>query len=339
MQLHWHPTCSESAGREIFFLNATHNYPVFTFKRNALASHELSLPDELWNVPNPPEELYVQGTVEALSLLDSLPHLGFAVVGTREPQARSLSLVKKQIRLLASSPLIIISGFASGTDAAAHEAALDEGLSTIGILGGGLDRVYPRENLLLRERILSAGGLLISEFPLGSDALPHQFLLRNRLIAAWSRATWVVEASHRSGALNTAKWARILDRMCFATPCFPGDPTLAGNQTLIDRDFALPLWGAHSLGAAWLELATLAEEVPPLLKLLKPTKTTHSDALAAQIHNLSLSDGGTQIQFLLDWALESGWKPAEFFAALSDIERSGQILQLDGTVLSQFRPS
>ncbi len=314
------------------------DFPIFKLSRSGEISGDtdFELSADLWNVPDPPDQLFIQGRRESLSLLNSLPDLGLAIVGTREPQARTLGLVEKSISLLSrsNSPLIIISGFARGTDAAAHEAALDCGLPTIGILGGGIDRIYPRENLALRDRILYEGGLMVSEFPLGSDALPHQFLLRNRLIAAWSRATWVVEASHRSGALNTAKWARSMDRLCFATPCFPGDASLAGNQKLIDDEFALPIWGTHSLGAAWLELSTLPETRKPRLKLIQSGLSYYSQALLEQVRHLCNAEGGVQIPHLLDWALESGWKSSDFFAALSETERSGLISRLDGIIFS-----
>ena len=88
---------------------------------------------------------------------------------------------------------------------------------------------------------------------------------RNRLIAGWAKAVWVVEASCRSGALSTARWAREQDRDCYATPCFPGDLALEGNQKLIDRHHAIPFWRAHSLGQTWLELAARAPVQPRLL--------------------------------------------------------------------------
>ncbi|MFZ9596576.1 MAG: DNA-processing protein DprA [Bdellovibrionia bacterium] len=222
-----------------------------------LSARELShLSPELLDVPHPPSRLYIQGREEALDLLKKLPERGLSIVGTRTPQGKSLGLIQKEIPALTSFPLVIVSGFARGVDTQAHETALEHQLPTIAILGTGIDQDYPKPNRSLRLKILKASGLMISEYAPGQPGLGHQFLLRNRLIAGWSKATLMVQAGFRSGALNTASWCRQMNRTCYAVPCFPGDPFLGGNQVLLDRDHAEPFWGIHSLGSSWLELAT-----------------------------------------------------------------------------------
>ena len=221
-----------------------------------LTPHSPITHPELWSIAAPPQKLYVQGKKSALKLLSHLPERGLAIVGTREPQERTKTFLKTEVLKLSSSSLIILSGLARGIDAVAHEAALDAGLPTIAVIAAGLTLSYPKETLELRKRIVDTGGLIISEYPLGTAARKENFLQRNRIIAGWSKATWVVEANQRSGSLNTARWARENHRTCLTLPCFPGNPLLMGNQTLLDRDHALAYWGTHSLGAIWLDLAS-----------------------------------------------------------------------------------
>lgn len=232
-----------------------HKIRTFTIhSRNTL------LGSPLWDIALPPQTLFIQGSPNALSLLHRLPEDGLAIVGSREPQASSQALLQREVLKLRSSSLILLSGLARGIDAIAHESALLAGLPTIGIIAAGLDVPYPRETLSLRKRILEAGGLIISEYPPGTPAYKAHFLQRNRLIAGWTKATWVVEAQQRSGSLNTARWARENHRTCFTLPCSPGDQRFGGNEILLDRDHALAYWGVHSLGAVWLKFATYKKD-------------------------------------------------------------------------------
>lgn len=207
-------------------------------------------------VERPPENLWIEGRASAFALIDRLPHDGLAVVGTRAPDRRALFLLVETLKRLRSSPLIILSGLARGIDSAAHEAALSSALPTIAILGCGIHRTYPPENMRLRKRILDAGGLVISEFEPDAEVRPPYFIQRNRLIAGFAKATWIVQSGYRSGALNTATRALKLDRTVYATPAFPGDPSFLGNENLLSRksEFVRPLWSAEDLSYTWLDL-------------------------------------------------------------------------------------
>ncbi len=306
-------------------------FPVFKFERN-----HPTVPSELWNVPAPPEQLYIQGDPNSLEILKRLPEAGLAIVGTRNPQPRTCSFLEKRVCELSPSQLIIVSGMARGIDAIAHAAALRAGLPTIGILGTGIDIPYPQASLPLRKQILKQGGLLVSEFHPGTRGFPSHFLERNRLIAGWSKATWVVEASHRSGALNTAHWARQQDRLCFALPSFPGDPTLSGNQTLIDREHALPFWGIHSLGAAWLELATQGMGAPsrPAKESVQLVRNADAESLCLEVQKLTQSQGSAPVSELLNWAIHGGWSPDRFFTALELGLKNKQIQDYFGNLIS-----
>lgn len=210
---------------------------------------------------NIPKQLFVQYESEsALSLLNRLPERGLAIVGPRNPSPRSESLLRSELSRLCGQNLIILSGFARGIDAIAHETALNIGLPTIAVLGAGLNVDYPFQNAELKKRILREGGLLISEFEMNTEPKNYHFPLRNRLIAHWSKALWVVEAQRKSGTLNTASWARDYDKDVYATPSFPGEIKNIGAQDLIDAKHAHPFWGVHSLGQSWFELSTIREQ-------------------------------------------------------------------------------
>ena len=285
------------------------------------------LPAALWQVEDPPEGIYLQGTERAFAILTHLPERGLAVVGTRHPSANHALYLRNWLHHLSDSDLVIVSGFARGIDTVAHEAALEAGLPTVAIMGSGLDVCYPRQNERLRQQILEKDSLLVSEYPPGSEPRGFHFLNRNRLIAAWSKAVWVVQAGARSGALNTASWARSHHRLCFTLPCFPGDLLSAGNQDLLDRHHALPFWGLHSLGAAWLELSTRSSKIK-----VKDLKVEEA-ALFSRVLFLSEGSGGAEVQGVLDWALSLDWSPARFFETLGTLVDKRLVVEKNGLLL------
>lgn len=291
----------------------------------------------LFEVLEPPEELWIQGEPgRASALLARLPESGLAIVGTRTPQARARAWVRSVLQELRGAPLVIISGLAVGIDAEAHEAAIRAGLPTIAVVAHGLDLQYPRENAALRLKILEAGGLILSEFGFGVLARKYQFLRRNRLIAGWSRATWVVEAPERSGALNTAKWAREQHRTLFATPGFPGDPALAGCQDLLDAHAAVPIWGAHSFGREWLELATwTARWDARRRREVAADPATDEGKLYAFLAGCGAQSGGVTVPRLLDWAVAEGWAPERLFGCLQAAMQCGRIHDREGVLILQ----
>jgi DNA processing protein len=231
-------------------------------------------PPELWQIKRPPSSLFIQGKPSAWELFKKLPERGLAIVGSREGQMRSRKMIHDVLAPLAGFDWIIVSGLARGIDAWAHEAALRFGFPTVAILGCGLDLTYPVENQGLRKRILDSGGLVMTELELGHEPLPWTFIHRNRLIAAWSRATWVVQAGFRSGALNTASWAVQHERSLFATPHYPGDPSMVGNQRLLSDGTAHAVWNSQSFGQVWLEIESFlcarSAQKPVLSRELSP---------------------------------------------------------------------
>lgn len=159
-----------------------------------------------------------------------------AIIGSRNASAIGQKFAAQLAAELGDAGLTIVSGLARGIDAAAHSAALETG--TIGVLGGGVDHIYPRQNeelhLAMRER-----GLLVSESPLGYRATARDFPRRNRLISGLSLGVVVIEAAERSGTLITARYALEQNREVMAAPGSPLDPRTKGCNRLIRQGAAL----------------------------------------------------------------------------------------------------
>ena len=146
----------------------------------------------------------------------------------------------------ADKPLIV-SGLAYGIDTAAHTAALANQLTTVAVLGHGLDIIYPSQNRSLAKRIVDQGGALLTEYPLHTEIKATNFPARNRIIAALSDATIVVEASERGGALITANIASSYFREVFAVPGRLDDHTSDGCNNLIVNNKAIMIRNAGDL--------------------------------------------------------------------------------------------
>jgi len=161
----------------------------------------------------PPPTVYLRGT------LPDAPAI--AVVGRRAASPESLAFTRSLIYGLADAGVSIWSGGAIGIDGAAHLAALEVGIPTVVIMGAGLDCPYPPEHVRLYERILEAGGALLSRLPNDFPPRPFNFLARNHVLAAFTRVTVVIEAGLRSGARSTAASARRLGRPLCVVPHAP----------------------------------------------------------------------------------------------------------------------
>ena len=186
-------------------------------------------PSGLLETHDPPPVLYVNGAPDLLN------RPGIAIVGARHATAGGMENARAFARHLALEGWNVVSGLASGIDTAAHEGALDTGSpagSTIAVLGTGIDIVYPARNRSLAHRIAHAGAL-VSEFPLGCKALPHQFPRRNRIVAGLVQGVLVVEAALKSGSLITARHASEAGRDVFAIPGSIHSPLSKGCHALI----------------------------------------------------------------------------------------------------------
>lgn len=211
--------------------------------------HE-TYPALLRTLSDPPLVLYGRGS---WTVFDKP---AVAIVGARRCSPQAAAYTFKLARDIASQGWCVVSGLARGIDTAAHEGALASGVSgsTIAVLGTGIDRVYPPESSALAHQMVESGGLLLSEFPLGSAPLPAHFPQRNRIVAALGRATIVAQAALRSGSMITARLAAEMGREVLAVPGKPGDPLSEGPHELIRQGAGLmeqvdDLWRTFALCA------------------------------------------------------------------------------------------
>tara|TARA_Y100000590_G_C15730999_1_gene1017016 strand:+ start:2405 stop:3094 length:690 start_codon:yes stop_codon:yes gene_type:complete len=198
--------------------------------------------------------LFIQGSKKSIKRLEKLPAQGLAIVGTRKPSSMSYKWTVNFIKQLRESQFIIISGLAKGIDSVAHNHAIKNKLPTIAVLGSSHDRLYPKEHEELVKDILLSDGLILSEYPPGTRAQKPYFLQRNRLIAALSEATIVVEAPQRSGSINTAHWAGEFGKDVYTLPSFPEDSRYSGNRLLLEEG-AIPIENIQGLEGTWKDLS------------------------------------------------------------------------------------
>lgn len=174
----------------------------------------------------PPHVLWVRGMP-----LDQAVAQSVAVVGTRAATRYGHEATRQLVQGLSTHHWTVVSGAALGIDTVAHETALATGGLTVAVAACGIDRTYPARNAVLLDRI-AAQGCVVSEYPPGMSPQRHRFLTRNRLVAALTAGTVIVEAAWRSGALNTLSWAEGLGRVTMAVP---GPVTGAGSLGCHER--------------------------------------------------------------------------------------------------------
>ncbi len=195
---------------------------------------DTNYPAALRRMDDPPVVLYMRGEWKPEDA-----ERGVSLVGSRSASPRGLTLARRFARELADAGCTIISGLARGIDTAGHWGALDAGGRTIAVLGSGFCQLFPRENEELARRICEGHGAVVSEFPMSMRPSRTSFPQRNRIVAAWSRATLVVEAPHRSGSLHTARLsAEHYGNSVFALPGDVDNELAAGCNALI-RDGAI----------------------------------------------------------------------------------------------------
>jgi DNA processing protein len=175
-----------------------------------------------------PAMLWVSGSIESVGELER----SIAVVGSRSSTSYGEYVANELVGCLADSGYAVVSGGAMGIDGVAHRCALAAGATTVAVMAGGVDRLYPSANRGLLLEITNKGAL-VSELPPGASPTKWRFLQRNRLIAAMSQATVVIEAGWRSGSMNTASHAQNLNREVGAFPGPVTSPASAGCHRLI----------------------------------------------------------------------------------------------------------
>ena len=193
---------------------------------------EESYPIKLKELSDAPPVIFYKGN---LSNLNNVKHV--AIVGTRSATSYGINLTKKIASLLSEQNIVVVSGLASGIDTSAHLGIVKSG-KTVAVVGTGVDYVFPSENKQLAKDIISNGGLILSEYIPGTEAMPWNFPQRNRIISALSDAVVVIEGDLQSGAMITARFAIKQDKPLFALPGPIDSPVSNGPNILIKSKVA-----------------------------------------------------------------------------------------------------
>ena len=267
-------------------------------------------PSRLKEIDQPPPVLYVRG--------EYLPEDVFAValVGTRRVTPYGRQITEEIAGFLAANGMTVVSGLARGVDAIAHTAALKAGGRTVGILGSGVDKIYPPEHRALAEQMMERGAI-ISDYAPGTPPEASNFPPRNRIISGLSLAVVVVEAGETSGALITAEFAAEQGREVFAVPGSILAPQSKGTNKLIQQG-ALPLLNASDLMQA-LNLTRVGEQKAA-------RKALPADAVEAQLLTV-LSEQPVHVDELRN---QTGLPIEKVSATLTLMELKGMVRQVGG---------
>lgn len=231
---------------------------------------EPDYPEALAAIEDAPPVLRVFGRVELLNGVTAV-----AIVGARNASLNGRRFAEALAADLAAAGLVVVSGLARGIDAAAHDGALAKG-TTIAVLAGGADIVYPRENEALHRRIASEGAL-VAERPLGAVPRERDFPRRNRVISGLCHGIVVVEAARRSGSLITARLALEQGREVFAVPGSPLDARCEGTNDLLKQGATLVTSAADVLANLPPSIPVPPPRVPVEPELALPLKSAAKD--------------------------------------------------------------
>jgi len=276
-------------------------------------------PPLLAAIHDPPPCLWLRGDAAA----GLLARAAVAIVGARACSAYGRAVARSLGRALADAGVTVVSGLARGIDGEAHRGALEAAGPTVAVLGCGIDRDYPAAHAELARRITAAGGLVVSEYEPGVEPAPWRFPARNRIIAGLSRATVVVEARARSGALITADFALEEGREVLVVPGEITSSLSAGTNALL-RLGATPVTCADDvLEALGVDRAVVA-----------PGPAAAPDGAAGAVL-AAVGSGATTADQVVR---ATGLDPAAVAVALVELELAGRVVIDDGEVRSSIAP-
>lgn len=281
-------------------------------RRQVLTLGDADYPQGLLAIEDPPLMLYRMG------MPVPAPQRALAVVGSRNPTPQGLQNARRFSRAFAQAGVTVVSGMALGIDGAAHDGALEgaapEAVATIAVVGTGLDRVYPRRHLELAHRIAERG-MIVSEYPIGTPPLPQNFPRRNRLIAAFSQGTLVVEAALQSGSLITARLASEQGKEVFAIPGSIHSPHARG---------------CHALLRQGAKLVESAQDVLEDLRYVLPAAAAPDAPEEPEGENALLDAMGHDPVGLDALIARTGIPAALLQAQLLELELAGHVARLPG---------
>lgn len=265
-------------------------------------------PEELKNIAKPPIFLYYRGDISILK------GRKIAVVGTRRATSYGKIACEKLVRELVENEIITVSGLASGIDTICHRKTLENNGKTIAIIGSGLDIVYPKENEKLWKEI-GEKGLLMSEYPLGTEPFAYNFPMRNRIIVGVSQGVVVVESKAKGGSLITAELALEEGREVFAVPGEIFSPVSEGCNNLIKNSSAKLITSIEDIldEFGWKKIK---KEIESKLNLTEYEK---------KIYNILVKE-----KTLDELIVESSMKASEILTILMDLEIKKLIISIAG---------
>jgi DNA processing protein len=279
-------------------------------------------PRRLLEIYDPPPLLYLRGDPSVLS------RHSIAIVGTRRPTPYGNQMAERLARDLAERGLVIVSGLARGIDSSAHKGACAAARgATIGVLGNGMDIIYPKENKKLFEQVAQRGAI-ITEFPLGFYPAPENFPVRNRIVAGMPLGVVVVEGAQYSGSLITARLAMEFSREVYGVPGNATQPTSFAPNQLIKQ-------GAK-LVTNWEDVV---EELPTevraeLFAVEQPTAEERASLfeqalspIEKKLYDLLSTDAPRHVDELVE---RSELNSSVVLAALFELEMKGIVRQMPG---------
>jgi DNA processing protein len=259
-----------------------------------------------------PKSLYLLGNLPG----ERLPSV--AIVGTRRPTAYGREIAYRLSYELASKGVVIISGLALGIDSIAHQAALDAGGRTIAVLPGGLDRVYPASHSQLARRIVEKGNALVSEYPVGTQIFPVNFIARNRIVAGLSDGLLVIEAAIKSGTIHTVGFALEYGRSVMAVPGNITSPMSDGCNNIIKQ-------GACAVTSISDILNEIGISTYKKVQTRLPLGDNPQEAALIKLIYAGIKDGD-------DLYIKSGLSAAEYSQTMTMLEINGKIRAYGGNV-------
>ena len=246
---------------------------------NLLAYDDEHYPELLKHIYDPPLILWYKGDLKALE------KPGVAVVGTRNPGSYGLSQAAEWSRNLVQKGICVNSGLAYGIDAKAHQTAVETGGETVAVLGSGIDVIYPTRNKPLAKKIIESGGLIMTEFPPGTQPDAGNFPGRNRIVSGMSHGVLVVESGVKGGSMITARYALDQNREVFVIPHQLGYMKGEGCNYLIQ----------NGQGKLVRSIDDILEEIS-----VETNSETGSEKKLSTWKSLELSEEETQLCKLLD---------------------------------------
>ncbi len=281
-------------------------------KINLISFDSDNFPEKLKNIPNPPLVLYCLGSPAKLKKL-AVSDFGLAVVGSRKFSNYGQTAIENIMEIIKYHNFCLISGLAIGIDSLAHKKSLEIKKSNIAVLAGGLDKIYPRVNYPLAKKIMEHEGVIVSEFPPGTDYFKQNFPARNRIISGLCDCLLIIEAGYKSGALITADFAIKQGRRVVGLPGSIFSPLSHGANILLkngasmianEQEIELEIFGSEITGnhleienslvksdfnPIQLKIINLLEKIPSVgISEIVKTTDTATAIICSQITQLEL---------------------------------------------------